>query len=67
MNDLERAPAAYNLNLNRKREMTTPQNVDENIFLARVAEQAERFEDMVTYLEQVLDVRLVFDQGRVEL
>ena len=35
--------------------MTTPQNVDENIFLARVAEQAERFEDMVTYLEKVLD------------
>ena len=30
-------------------------NVDENIFLARVAEQAERFEDMVTYLEKVLD------------
>ena len=32
-------------------------NVDENIFLARVAEQAERFDDMVTYLESVLEVK----------
>ena len=30
-------------------------SVEENIFLARVAEQAERFEDMVTYLALVLD------------
>ena len=30
-------------------------SVDENIFLARVAEQAERFEDMVDYLGKVLD------------
>ena len=29
-------------------------NVEEKIFLARVAEQAERFEDMVDYLEKVL-------------
>ena len=28
---------------------------EENIFLARVAEQAERFEDMVKYLGCVLD------------
>ena len=28
---------------------------EENIFLARVAEQAERFEDMVNYLANVLD------------
>ena len=28
---------------------------DTNIFLARVAEQAERFEDMVEYLGAVLD------------
>ena len=28
---------------------------DENIFLARVAEQAERFEDMVSFLSRVLD------------
>merc|ERR1719389_367135 len=32
-------------------------SVDENIFLARVAEQAERFEDMVDFLGQVLDVK----------
>merc|ERR1711976_980928 len=32
-------------------------NVEENIFLARVAEQAERFEDMVTYLSHVLDAK----------
>ena len=32
-------------------------SVDENIFLARVAEQAERFEDMVEYLAAVLDVK----------
>jgi len=30
-------------------------SVEENIFLARVAEQAERFEDMVDYLALVLD------------
>ena len=30
-------------------------STEENIFLARVAEQAERFEDMVTYLAFVLD------------
>jgi len=29
-------------------------SVEKNIFLARVAEQAERFEDMVSFLEQVL-------------
>lgn len=29
--------------------------VEENIFLARVAEQAERFEDMVEFLEKVLE------------
>ena len=31
--------------------------VDENIFQARVAEQAERFEDMVEFLALVLDVK----------
>ena len=31
--------------------------VEQNIFLARVAEQAERFEDMVDYLSQVLDAK----------
>ena len=31
--------------------------VEEKIFLARVAEQAERFEDMVRYLSEVLDVK----------
>jgi uncharacterized membrane protein len=30
-------------------------SVEENIFLARVAEQAERFEDMVEFLKPVLD------------
>ena len=30
-------------------------STEENIFLARVAEQAERFEDMVTFLGSVLD------------
>jgi len=30
-------------------------NVEEHIFLARVAEQAERFEDMVDQLESVLN------------
>ena len=32
-------------------------NVEEKIFLARVAEQAERFEDMVDFLEEVLQVK----------
>ena len=32
-------------------------NVEEKIFLARVAEQAERFEDMVDFLDQVLGVK----------
>ena len=31
--------------------------VEQNIFLARVAEQAERFEDMVNYLALVLDAK----------
>ena len=31
--------------------------VDENIFLARVAEQAERFEDMVNFLGKVLEAK----------
>ena len=30
-------------------------SVEENIFLARVAEQAERFDDMVNFLSKVLD------------
>ena len=30
-------------------------SVEEHIFLARVAEQAERFEDMVEFLKPVLD------------
>ena len=30
-------------------------SIEENIFLARVAEQAERFDDMVDYLALVLD------------
>ena len=32
-------------------------STEENIFLARVAEQAERFEDMVDYLAAVLDMK----------
>jgi hypothetical protein len=32
-------------------------SVEENIFLARVAEQAERFDDMVDFLALVLDVK----------
>ena len=32
-------------------------NVEEKIFLARVAEQAERFDDMVDFLAEVLDVK----------
>ena len=32
-------------------------SVDESIFLARVAEQAERFEDMVNFLNPVLDAK----------
>ena len=34
---------------------TTPNSVEENIFLARVAEQAERYDDMVSFLEKVLE------------
>lgn len=30
-------------------------SVEENIFLARVAEQAEKFEDMVNFIKLVLD------------
>ena len=32
-------------------------SAEENIFLARVAEQAERFEDMVDFLSKVLDTK----------
>merc|ERR1712083_256307 len=41
-------------NLKFEIQMTS---TEENIFLARVAEQAERFEDMVTYLGAVLDTK----------
>ena len=37
--------------------MTTNPNVEEKIFLARVAEQAERFEDMVDFLDEVLQIK----------
>jgi 14-3-3 protein epsilon len=30
---------------------------EENVFMARVAEQAERFEDMVNFIKPVLDSR----------
>ena len=33
------------------------QQVEEKIFLARVAEQAERYEDMVDFLEEVLKAK----------
>jgi 14-3-3 protein epsilon len=32
-------------------------SLEENIFMARVAEQAERFDDMVGYLGQVVDCK----------
>ena len=32
-------------------------HTEEKIFLARVAEQAQRFEDMVSYLGEVLDAK----------
>lgn len=32
-------------------------SLEENIFMARVAEQAERFDDMVTYLEKVIKAK----------
>merc|ERR1711997_451856 len=42
-------------NLNSKPILNTEMsNVEEHIFLARVAEQAERFEDMVDQLEKVM-------------
>jgi hypothetical protein len=30
-------------------------SLEESIFMARVAEQAEKFEDMVDYLDKVVD------------
>merc|ERR1712187_722511 len=41
-------------NLKFKLQMAS---TEENIFLARVAEQAERFEDMVDFLSKVLDTK----------
>merc|ERR1711862_1051088 len=38
-------------------KITMTDTVEQNIFLARVAEQAERFEDMVNYLSAVLDAK----------
>jgi len=32
-------------------------SLEENIFMARVAEQAERFDDMVDFLQQVVKVK----------
>merc|ERR1712156_772816 len=42
---------------NFRPKITMTDTVDQNIFLARVAEQAERFDDMVKYLSDVLDVK----------
>jgi 14-3-3 protein epsilon len=42
----------YNFILNYQRKLTK-MSLEENIFMARVAEQAERFDDMVSYLVQV--------------
>ena len=36
---------------------TMTDNIEEKIFLARVAEQAERFEDMVDFLDEVLQAK----------
>merc|ERR1712024_166204 len=36
---------------------TMTDNIEEKIFLARAAEQAERFEDMVDFLDEVLQVK----------
>merc|ERR1712146_566191 len=43
-------------NLNLIFKKLTPK-MEEKIFLARVAEQAERFEDMVTYLKQAVEAK----------
>jgi len=43
-----------NLKIKENQNMSA---VDESIFLARVAEQAERFEDMVNFLKPVLDTK----------
>jgi len=43
-----------NLNSRKFANNTKMVNVEEKIFLARVAEQAERFDDMVDFLEAVL-------------
>ena len=45
------------LNFTRTKHSLKMANVEEKIFLARVAEQAERFEDMVDFLEEVLVVK----------
>ena len=37
--------------------MSNTNQVDESVFLARVAEQAERFQDMVNFLKQVLEAK----------
>lgn len=47
----------YNLNFQVSFTKSKMSSVEENVFLARVAEQAERFDDMVTFLEQVLEIK----------
>jgi 14-3-3 protein epsilon len=46
-----------NYNIRFKFKKRAIMSEEENIFLARVAEQAERYEDMVDYLKPVLDVK----------
>merc|ERR1711934_834218 len=41
-------------NLFIKKNKGSLMSLEENIFMARVAEQAERFDDMVTYLQAVV-------------
>merc|ERR1711907_699802 len=41
----------------KTKHLNTISTMEEKIFLARVAEQAERFEDMVEYLQEAIDAK----------
>ena len=43
--------------MREKRPAHSMANVEEKIFLAKAAEQAERFEDMVDFLDEVLTIK----------
>ena len=44
----------------------TVNTVEEGVFLAKVAEQAERYEDMIKYMKDIVSVQIPLKLNRLE-